>query len=240
MPKTPIIPARTLLAMPAAPPSRPTRPGSRASRGGRVLECLVLFGILPALLATRWLRAPVLPVLWATSLYCAWRLRRDRGWVPASSGRVAPGEWRRMLVTFLVTAAMLLVLVRVTHPGSLFAFPLRHPLGWAAFLAWYPLLSVLPQEIIFRAFFFSRYRFLFGDGGWLVAGSALAFGLAHLAFHNPVAVALTLPGGLMFARTYRRTGTLLFVSLEHALYGCLVFTIGLGPFLTEHPLRMLH
>jgi membrane protease YdiL (CAAX protease family) len=144
-----------------------------------------------------------------------------------------------MLVTFLVAAAVLLVLVRVIHPGSLFAFPLRHPLAWAAFLGWYPLLSALPQEIIFRAFFFSRYRSLFGDGRWLVAGSALAFGFAHLAFHNPVAVALTLPAGLMFARTYRRTGTLLFVSLEHALYGCLVFTIGLGPFLTEHPLRMI-
>ena len=35
-------------------------------------------------------------------------------------------------------------------------------------------------------------------------------------------------GGWLFARRYQRTRSLLTVSVEHALYGVLIFTIGLG------------
>jgi hypothetical protein len=38
---------------------------------------------------------------------------------------------------------------------------------------------------------------------------------------------MTLLGGTLFAFTYHRTRSLLACSVEHALYGCFVFTIGL-------------
>jgi hypothetical protein len=41
---------------------------------------------------------------------------------------------------------------------------------------------------------------------------------------------LTLIGGWFFAETYARTRSMRLVWLEHALYGCLVFTIGLGDY----------
>lgn len=50
----------------------------------------------------------------------------------------------------------------------------------------------------------------------------------HIIFRNPVAPLLTLPGGYLFATTYTRTRSLLITGIEHALYGDLVFTIGLG------------
>jgi hypothetical protein len=58
--------------------------------------------------------------------------------------------------------------------------------------------------------------------------SAAAFGFAHLMFGTVASVALTLVGGWLFARTYQRTRSLLAASVEHALYGVLAFTIGLG------------
>ncbi|WP_234730087.1 hypothetical protein [Acidocella facilis] len=42
--------------------------------------------------------------------------------------------------------------------------------------------------------------------------------------------ALTLAGGWLFARSYAATRSLTFSGVEHALYGCLVFTIGLGQY----------
>jgi hypothetical protein len=39
---------------------------------------------------------------------------------------------------------------------------------------------------------------------------------------------LTLIGGWLFARRYQRTRSLLAASVEHALYGVLAFTVGLG------------
>jgi hypothetical protein len=43
-------------------------------------------------------------------------------------------------------------------------------------------------------------------------------------------VILTLLGGLMFAKTYEETGSLVLSGIEHALYGGFLFTIGLGKY----------
>ncbi|HET6984641.1 MAG TPA: hypothetical protein VFI53_21025 [Myxococcaceae bacterium] len=45
---------------------------------------------------------------------------------------------------------------------------------------------------------------------------------------NGLALALTLLGGWMFSRTYLRTRSLVATAVEHAAYGCLLFTVGLG------------
>jgi uncharacterized protein len=39
---------------------------------------------------------------------------------------------------------------------------------------------------------------------------------------------LTFFGGILFAWRYVETGSLLTSSVEHALYGCWLFTVGLG------------
>jgi uncharacterized protein len=84
-----------------------------------------------------------------------------------------------------------------------------------------------------------RYAPVFGTGRALLAVSATAFGFAHLIFGNALSVVLTLVGGWQFARRYQRTGSLLAASVEHAIYGLLVFTAGLGQFTTA-PDRWCH
>jgi uncharacterized protein len=92
----------------------------------------------------------------------------------------------------------------------------------------YPVLSVYPQGIIYRAFFFERYRTLFPNSVLLIVASAVAFSFAHIIFRNAIAVIFTLVGGLLFAWRYADTASLFTSSFEHALYGCWMFTIGLG------------
>ena len=61
-----------------------------------------------------------------------------------------------------------------------------------------------------------------------------------LAFANAFALAFTFVGGIFFLSSYRRTGSLLFSDLEHALYGDFLFTIGWGEyFFHAGTLRML-
>ncbi|MFC4128372.1 CPBP family intramembrane glutamic endopeptidase [Nocardia rhizosphaerae] len=135
-----------------------------------------------------------------------------------------------MLGLWAVAAVGLGVAVALTRPDSLFELPRERPLIWLLVLAFYPLVSVYPQELLFRAFLFHRYAPLFGDGTRMVAASAAAFGVAHLIFGSWLSVVLSAAAGWLFAQRYRRTRSLLTVSVEHALYGCLVFTIGLGDF----------
>jgi uncharacterized protein len=94
----------------------------------------------------------------------------------------------------------------------------------------YPVLSVYPQGILYRAFFFQRYAALF-PGKWaMIVASAAAFAFLHIIFRNWLAVALTFAGGLLFAARYAETDSLFTSSFEHALYGCWLFTIGLGQY----------
>jgi membrane protease YdiL (CAAX protease family) len=113
-------------------------------------------------------------------------------------------------------------------PDRLFDLPRERPLVWLAVVVLYPLLSVYPQELIFRAFLMHRYAPLVGTGTGAVAASAVAFGFAHVIFGNVWSVVLTVAGGWLFARRYQRTRSLPAAAAEHALYGLLAFTVGLG------------
>src|SRR5690606_19736697 len=114
------------------------------------------------------------------------------------------------------------------RPDLLFGFVREKPAFWLLVMFLYPLLSVIPQEIIFRSFFFERYRNLFTHPATMIVASGIAFGFAHILFHNWVAPLLCLIGGIMFATTYHRHRSLLLVAVEHALYGDFLFTLGLG------------
>ena len=97
-----------------------------------------------------------------------------------------------------------------------------------AIIILYPLLSVIPQGIVYRTFVFHRYEELFGKGWAMVAVSGLVFSCAHIFYMNSVALLLTLVGGILFAHTYQKSESLWLSSAEHALYGNFIFTIGLG------------
>lgn len=193
-------------------------------------ELFLLFALLPLLYVFDVLKLPVLLILALFALACAVILLRDatfdRKVLWNSAG--LRGRWRVMLRQFLLHAAIIAAGAYVLDRDSLFALVRRAPALWALIMFLYPLVSVYPQELIYRTFFFHRYRELFPARWSLIAASAVAFGFMHIVFENALAVALTLAGGWLFAHTYERSRSLLAVAVQHALYGCFIFTIGLG------------
>ena len=209
----------------------------------RRLECLALyvglpavFAFLPAWIERRWgvrINAWVVPTLLLAAAIATVAMRRAgmlaRG--ELTRLRIASHDWAEMLARFVLSALLLTWILWSFHPELLFAFPRHNPRFWALVCVAYPVVSVLPQGILYRALFVKRYAacvprhpFLFG---------ALLFAWAHIVFHNPWACAFTFVGGLFFLSTYRRTGSLLFSGIEHALYGDFLFTIGWGSFFYE-------
>jgi membrane protease YdiL (CAAX protease family) len=91
----------------------------------------------------------------------------------------------------------------------------------------YPI-SAWAQEIAYRPFFFHRYGSLFRRPATRVLASGLLFGWGHIAVNNLLAVVLASAAGCLFAWTYERSRSTLLVTLEHALYGDFVFSVGLG------------
>ena len=196
------------------------------------LEFATVFVIVPLLIYYR--RIPNLPipyllitailaflVLWSDP---AFKLSRLAAW----------GNFRPFLSTILIRDAVCLVGLGIAAyflaPQLLFSLIRRSPRLWAFIFLLYPLFSVYPQEVLYRAFFFHRYQPLFGNGWGMVFASALAFGFVHIIFRNWLAVGLCLIGGFLFSLTYQASGSLMLACLDHAIFGNFLFTIGLGQF----------
>jgi len=135
-----------------------------------------------------------------------------------------------MLIQFAFFGVGLFAIVYFFSPDLLFSLVKKKPLIWLLVMFLYPVFSVYPQELIYRAYFFHRYRSLFPNKWRLIAVNALLFGYTHIIFQNWIAVGLTAAGGILFAVTYDRSKSTLLVSVMHSIFGCLIFTLGLGQF----------
>ncbi len=204
----------------------------RFSKFGLSLEFLVIFLFLPLAFYCHLIPLPPIPALWLVAIYCFARLRHDASFDRRKLWNLAAFHPRaqQIFLLFLVSAIGVGLCVAYFAPQLLFNFIKRDPIFWALLMVLYPIFSVYPQGVVYRAFFFQRYQALLPNDYWRIAISALAFSFVHIIFRNPIAVSLTLVGGVIFAWRYAATGSLFTSAFEHALYGCWMFTVGLGDF----------
>lgn len=195
-----------------------------------IAELLLLFVAAPLAYRFSPVRIPALPLLWIVSGYAGWQLMRDprfprtRLWNAGS----LPAHLAQILIPFAAAALLIGLGVHRFAPRREWALLRRNPGFWAVIMVAYPVLSVYPQGVLYRAFFFERYAPLFPGRWTMIVASAAAFAFLHIVFRNRLAVGLTFLGGLLFAFRYAQTGSLAASCLEHALYGCWLFTVGLG------------
>ncbi|MCX7674018.1 MAG: CPBP family intramembrane metalloprotease, partial [Thiobacillaceae bacterium] len=178
----------------------------------RLIEFTAIFLLLPLALAWQGevMRRYVIPQLLIFAALCLWWLARDPrfDWRALFAWPVAPGRCLRRIAVLLLAGGALLHPLALALDAEPFALAREQPWLWVAVLLFYPLLSALPQELVFRVFFFHRYRTLFPSPAALVCINAAVFALAHLQLGNGVALALSFLGGLLFAYTYLKTRSL--------------------------------
>ena len=136
--------------------------------------------------------------------------------------------WKSTCLKLFVIAITTAFFVWLTDKESLFTVMLNKPKMWILILFFYTFFSVYPQELIYRTFFFKRYKNLFKNDVLFIITNAILFSLAHLFFRNAIVIFITYIGGILFAVTYKKTKSTLLVSIEHAVYGCWLFTVGMG------------
>lgn len=201
----------------------------------RWLEMLGIFLLLPllALPFRQQLQLWLIPVLLLLALYCYGMISRDASFKRfrlLNAAQVAP-LLRRRLPVFVLGTLLCLLLYSLLGDGRWFAMPSESPESWLLLLVLYPLLSAWPQELIFRTFFFHRYKKIIPRKKHRMLLSAALFGFAHVVYGNWVAILLALLGGLLFAYTYAKTRSTLACVVEHSIWGIWLFTLGLGHYL---------
>lgn len=195
------------------------------------LEWGGLFLLIPLLFLMDVIATPsILLPLVLISLPCAiWLAQRNdakRALFWCADAQRERGYFGIVVRRFALLALLFVILAILIIPQQLFALPLDRPLLWLGFMVAYPLFSVYPQELVFRAYFFHRYRELFPTASSMMAASTIAFAWMHVVFANTSALVLSLIGGYLFSRTYYESRSLRLVCFEHTLYGGLIFTVG--------------
>ncbi|QFR49769.1 CPBP family intramembrane metalloprotease [Sulfurimonas lithotrophica] len=193
-----------------------------------ILEFSAIFILLPLLFLLHLLpKYMIIPSLWLVSLYAYIILRVKGQVIFANSFELEDINY--ILKRFIVISSIIFIFTFFLYPNKLFGLIVTQPYIYLAVIIFYPLFSVIPQELLFRQFFFYRYSLNFSKFT-IIWANALAFGFVHVAFGNILAVIFTILGGLLFASTYKKTECLILVIIEHSLYGVLIFTVGLGEF----------
>ncbi len=139
-------------------------------------------------------------------------------------------DWRLVAGFTLVTAGAAWAVVMATRPGAFLGLYRFNPELWLTIMALYPLLSALPQEIVFRPLFFRRYGPILPPLRAALVLNAAIFSLAHLLYWSWVVAVMTFVGGLVFAWAYEARRSFPMAVILHAIAGNIVFTAGLGMF----------
>ncbi len=191
-------------------------------------ELVVLFVILPLLYYFDWIPGPKSVPLLLAFAYCFVILLLDKSFDRRQLNAKRFRGFGFIIKRFGFTAILLTAYLFIFEPENFLLIPKTNPWLWVAIMVFYPLWSALPQELIFRAFYFHRYRHIIPNLNVLMILNALLFAYMHIIFNNWIALVGGFIVGLFWAQTYLRTKSLLTVSAEHAVYGNFIYTIGLG------------
>lgn len=171
------------------------------------------------------------PVLLTASaiLAVALTFQHTFSWRQMLSTRLGWRDGLSILAVFAIAAPVLAAYAWQTNAAKFLYFPNAAFKFWLLVMVLYPLISVTAQEIMYRVFFFQRYRPLFhGDHQAAIVLNAVFFAFGHIIFGSLPSVVISFFGGLLFAWRYDRSRSYWAVVLEHSLYGDLIFTVGLG------------
>lgn len=194
------------------------------------LEFFALFILMPLLYMFKLIPVHVIFVLIFFTTGCVCILLSDKNFNRDLFWNIKGVGCRIKFIipVFLASSILIGLGVWKFEKNLLFHFVKDSPQIWLIVMCLYPVVSAYPQEIIYRTFLFHRYKPLFSNRIAIIIASAAAFGFMHIIFWHWLPVALTLAGGFLFASTYDKTRSTFAAALEHSLYGCFIFTIGLG------------
>lgn len=194
----------------------------------RWLEFLALFVIAPVGMALFVPPRQVLALLAVVALAGVLLLRITPGFQWRDLGaRWRVFSWREVGLFCLGVALVSAVVMGAIHPERMFEILRERPALMLLIALFYPLMSALPQELVFRVLYFRRYGDLLPVSGrfWL---NGAVFSLAHLMYWSVTVLALTFVGGVVFAWAYEQRGSFLLAFVLHSLGGVVLFAFGMG------------
>lgn len=199
------------------------------SRNFKSIELFIIFIVLPICFALQfsiWIKMGIGLIGFIYIIYILLKVEQIKIKISTNINWIF--FWKQTIYKLLIIMFLTTLFVWLSNKDLLFNVLINKPILWGFIVFIYSFFSVFPQELIYRRFFFQRYKSLFKSSNQFMFLNAIIFSLGHIFFRNSLVIVLTFLGGLLFAFTYNKTKSTLLVSIEHALYGSWLFTVGMG------------
>ena len=201
-----------------------------------LLEVIALYIVLPLLFLWDIFNFPIMLALVPIGLIIYFLLKQDPTFDNNLFFNWSNGKryLKPMLWWFLVAAIVMLVTGYLVEPSNMFLLVKEKPWLLLIISIFYPLFSVVPQALAYRALFFHRYSYHI-KGKWMqIVVSAVLFSFGHILYKNWIVLLLTFIAGIVYAYRYYQSKSLTLSVLEHSLYGIWLFSSGLGMYFVSH------
>ena len=191
-------------------------------------ELFFIYLFLPTIILFFQSKILIFTLLYLVFIFAFLRLRKDKSFeLKALTKKI---NWKISFIYFFVFLVSGYFYVLFYDPNILLSFPKDNFQLWVIVMFIYPFFSVIPQEIIYRVFFYHRYKKLFsGNLLLLTLLNLFFFSFAHIVFNNPHAILITAIASPIFSYLYIKESFFTCV-LVHSLGGQIIFTLGLGKF----------
>ncbi len=189
-------------------------------------ELFFIYLFLPSFILIFHSKILIFTLLYFVFIYTFLKLRKDKSFQLKSLTKKI--NWKISFIFFFVFLIFGYLYVSFYDPTLLFSFPKNNFRLWIIVMIIYPFFSVIPQEIIYRVYFYHRYKKLFSGSLLLLTFLNLFFfSFAHIVFNNPHAILITAIASPFFSYLYLQESFLTCVFV-HSLGGQIIFTLGLG------------
>lgn len=196
------------------------------------IEFVALFVIAPVLMAVFVPPTWLFPILFAVTAVGFLLLHFTVGFAWSSLFERAEEVDLILSAVFIaVTVLSCFVVMWLFQRDMMFVLVRERPMVLIFIVVLYPLLSALPQELVYRVLYFERYAdILPQDVKSNIVLNAALFGLAHLMYWHAIPIVMTFFGGLVFAYSYKLRLNFLEAWMLHSVAGIVLFVFGMGAY----------
>ncbi|MGK7397702.1 MAG: CPBP family intramembrane glutamic endopeptidase [Candidatus Cyclobacteriaceae bacterium M3_2C_046] len=191
-------------------------------------EFIIVFIALPLIQKFKLIEIRPVFILVGIALLFAFVLIKDKSFPNRRFYQWGTLDWKKHVIWFLAVTMLVSLFIYFFRHRLFLEFPMEKTQKYLLALVLYPVLSVIPQEIIFRAYYYHRYKSITNNKMVAILINSLAFGFLHIIYDNWLAPVGAFLISFIFSLTYLKTRSLPVVVIEHYFYGIMIFTIGLG------------
>lgn len=189
----------------------------------KLIELIIITLLIPLIIVFLNLQIYVILFLIVTCFFICLFKKEDLKKILLSKNE---NDYKKLIFRDLSLFMFLILFLDLLGEVKLIFFDLKNFHYLFLLSLFYLIFSVIPQEIIFRYYFFTRYENVFKNKCILIITNSLVFSIFHVIYLDIKIIFITFIGSLLLSSNYLQFKSLILVILQHFFFAQILLTLG--------------